>query len=160
LKNLRSTICYLRLTITIADCQSTICLTFSSTWVWHPQCSSRDVDQTELKERTGRFALDVLDFCRSIRNIWEGRRIGDQLFDAASSVAASYRSACRGRSKAEFIARLGIVVEEADESEFWLAFAGRARLGNALTRGKLLQEAGELLAIFSASQITAKYGRE
>jgi hypothetical protein len=54
----------------------------------------------------------------------------------------------------------GVVVEEADESEFWLAFAGRARLGNPKTRGELLQEAGELLAIFSASQITAKYGRE
>ena len=137
----------------------TICLTFSARLDWHSQCSPNDVDQTELKERTARFALDVLDFCRSIRNLWEGRRIGDQLFDAASSVAANYRSACRGRSKAEFIAKLGIVVEEADESEFWLAFAGRARLGNPQTRGTLLQEAGELLAIFSASQITAKYRR-
>jgi four helix bundle protein len=118
------------------------------------------MNQTELKERTARFALDVLDFCRSIRNLWEGRRIGDQLFDAASSVAANYRSACRGRSKAEFIAKLGVVVEEADESEFWLSFAGRARLGNPQTRGTLLQEAGELLAIFGASQITAKYGRK
>jgi four helix bundle protein len=118
------------------------------------------MDQTELKERTTRFALDNLDFCRSIRHLWEGRRIGDQLFDAASSVAANYRSACRGRSKAEFIAKLGVVVEEADESEFWLAFAGRARLGSPKTRGELLQEAGELLAIFSASQITAKYGRK
>jgi four helix bundle protein len=118
------------------------------------------MDQTELKERTARFALDALDFCRSIRHLWEGRRIGDQLFDAASSVAANYRSACRGRSKAEFIAKLGVVVEEADESEFWLSFAGRARLGNPQTRGTLLQEAGELLAIFGASQITAKYGRK
>jgi four helix bundle protein len=117
------------------------------------------VDQTQLKERTARFALNALDFCRSIRNTWEGRRIGDQLFDAASSVAANYRSACRGRSKAEFVAKLGIVVEEADESEFWLVFAGRACLGDPQTRVRLLEEARELLAIFAASQITAKYGR-
>jgi four helix bundle protein len=117
------------------------------------------MDQTQLKARTARFALEVLAFCRSIRNTWEGRRIGNQLFDAASSVAANYRSACRGRSKAEFIAKIGLVAEEADESEFWLDFAGRSGLGNAENRDKLLLEAGELLAIFSASQITAKYGR-
>jgi four helix bundle protein len=127
---------------------------------WHSRCRTNNMDKTELKERTARFALDVLDFCRSIRNVWEGRRIGDQLFDAATSVAANYRSACRGRSKAEFVAKLGIVVEEADESEFWLAFAGRARLGNPQARGRLLEEAGELLAIFSASQLTARYGRQ
>ena len=118
------------------------------------------INQGELKERTARFALRVLNFCRSIRNTWEGRRIGDQLFDAAGSVAANYRSACRGRSKAEFIAKIGIVVEEADESEYWLLFAGKAELGDQRTREELLHEAGELLAIFAASQITAKFGRQ
>lgn len=117
------------------------------------------MNQAELKERTARFALRVLNFCRSIRNTWEGRRLGDQLFDAASSVAANYRSACRGRSKAEFIAKIGIVVEEADESEYWLVFAGQAGLGDQRTREELLHEARELLAIFAASQITAKFGR-
>jgi four helix bundle protein len=86
------------------------------------------MNQADLKERTTRFALDVLYFCRSIQETWEGRRIGRQLFDAASSVAANYRSACRARSKAEFIAKLGIVVEEADESEFWLRFAAKASI--------------------------------
>jgi four helix bundle protein len=117
------------------------------------------VNQAQLKARTLQFALDVLNFCRSIRNTWEGRRIGDQLFDAASSVAANYRAACRGRSKAEFIAKIGIVVEEADESEYWLIFAGQAGLGDRRTREGLLNEAAELLAIFAASQITAKFGR-
>jgi four helix bundle protein len=116
------------------------------------------MNQAELKERTARFALRVLNFCRSIRNTWEGRRIGDQLFDAASSVAANYRSACRGRSKAEFIAKIWIVVE-ADESEYWLVFAGQAGLGAQRTREELLHEARELLAIFASSQITAKFGR-
>lgn len=117
------------------------------------------VTQGQLKERTERFALEVLFFCRSIRNTWEGRRIGAQLFDAASSVAANYRSACRARSKAEFIAKLGIVVEEADESEFWLGFAAKANIAAANACRPLMTEAGELLAIFAASQRTAKYGR-
>ena len=117
------------------------------------------MSQAQLKARTVQFALDILNFCRSIRNTWEGRRIGDQLFDAASSVAANYRAACRGRSKAEFIAKIGIVVEEADESEYWLIFAGKAGLGDRQAREGLLNEAVELLAIFAASQITAKFGR-
>jgi len=117
------------------------------------------VSQAQLKARTVQFALDILNFCRSIRNTWEGRRIGDQLFDAASSVAANYRAACRGRSKAEFIAKIGIVVEEADESEYWLISAGKAGLGDRQAREGLLNEAVELLAIFAASQITAKFGR-
>ena len=118
------------------------------------------MNQAQLKARTLQFALDILNFCRSIRNTWEGRRIGDQLFDAASSVAANYRAACRGRSKAEFIAKIGIVVEEADESEYWLIFAGKAGLADGRTHEGLLNEATELLAIFAASQITAKFGRQ
>ena len=117
------------------------------------------MDQAQLKARTAQFALDVLNFCRSTRDTWEGRRIGNQLFDAASSVAANYRSACRGRSRAEFASKIGIVVEEADENEYWLIFAGKAGLGEQRKRDDLLKEAGELLAIFAASQITAKFGR-
>ena len=117
------------------------------------------MNQADLKERTTRFALDVLYFCRSIQDTWEGRRIGGQLFDAASSVAANYRSACRARSKAEFIAKLGNVVEEADESEFWLGFAAKASIAAPNACRPLMTEAGELLAIFAASQKTAKYGR-
>ena len=117
------------------------------------------MNQAELKDRTARFALDVLHFCRSMQGSWEGRRIAAQLFDAASSVAANYRSACRARSKAEFIAKLGLVVEEADESEFWLGFSAKANAGDPDACRVLLIEAGELLAIFAASQKTAKYGR-
>ena len=118
-----------------------------------------DVDQAQLKARTARFALNVLEYCRTIRSTWEGRRLGEQLFDSATSVAANYRSACRGRSKAEFVAKLGIAVEEADETGFWLGLASSANLGNSEVRANLLTEARELLAILAASQLTAKYGR-
>jgi four helix bundle protein len=81
------------------------------------------------------------------------------LFDSASSIAANYRSASRGRSKAEFVAKLGIVVDEADETEFRLTFATAAGLGDTEVCNALRAEAKELTAIFAASQITAKYGR-
>jgi hypothetical protein len=68
-------------------------------------------------------------------------------------------TACRARSKAEFIAKLGLVVEEADQSEFWLGFSAKANAGNPEACRVLLIEAGELLAIFAASQKTAKYRR-
>jgi four helix bundle protein len=84
----------------------------------------------------------------------EARRIGGQLIDAGTSVAMNYRSATRGRSRAEFIAKLGIVVEEADESVGWLELIGQVDLARGYVW--LLREAGELLAIFAKAQKTAK----
>lgn len=78
-----------------------------------------------LKERTQLFAESVVKLIRELPNTLEGRRIGGQLFDAATSVAANYRAACKARSHAEFVAKIGIVLEEADESEFWLNFIAR-----------------------------------
>jgi four helix bundle protein len=77
------------------------------------------VDAEELKERTKRFALRVLKLVAALPNNVQGRAIGNQLVRAGTSVGSNYRAACRGRSKAEFIAKLGIVEEEADESAFW-----------------------------------------
>ena len=114
------------------------------------------MNQAQLKARTLQFALDILNFCRSIRNTWEGRRLGDQLFDAASSVAANYRAACRGRSKAEFIAKIGVVVEEADETTFWLELLVETGIVREPRMRSLMSEANELLAIFAASQYTAR----
>ena len=73
-----------------------------------------------MKKRTKEFAKRIIELCRELPSNREGRLIGNQLFKSGTSVAANYRAACRGRSKAEFIAKLGIVEEEADETLFWL----------------------------------------
>ena len=74
----------------------------------------------ELKDRTKRFAVDVVQLTRELPNTVDGRRIGQQFLDCGTSVAANYRSACRARSRAEFIAKMGVVEEESDEALFWL----------------------------------------
>ena len=114
------------------------------------------VTSEELRARTMRFAVRVVRFCRTLPDTWEARRIGGQMIDAGTSVAMNYRSATRGRSRAEFIAKLGIVVEEADESVGWLELIGQVDLARGPEYGWLLREAGELLAIFAKAQKTAK----
>ena len=112
----------------------------------------------ELKQRTYRFALRVVELCRRYPRTPEGRVFCDQLIRAGTGVAANYRAACRGRSPREFIAKLGTVIEEADESEFWLC-ATRDLGVIALPEVELLrQEADELVAIFIQSQRTAGEG--
>ena len=74
------------------------------------------MDKDSLKRRTKEFAKGVIEFCRKLPNHREGRLIGDQIFRSETSVSANYRSACRSRSKAEFISRLSVVEEEADET--------------------------------------------
>ncbi len=101
-----------------------------------------------------RFALDVGHLCRRLRTDWPERRLADQLFRSATSVAANYHAASRARSKREFVAKLGIVAEEAEETVFWLEFAYRAGMTHEGC-APLTQEAHELLAIFVASLKTA-----
>jgi four helix bundle protein len=86
----------------------------------HPIAMSDQAEQ--LKKRTFLFAVSIVNLVRALPATFEGRRVGGQLFDAGTSVAANYRAACKARSHAEFIAKIGIVLEEADESEFWLEF--------------------------------------
>jgi four helix bundle protein len=81
----------------------------------------------DLKKRTKQFALRVLKLVAALPNNVQGRAVGGQLVRAGTSVASNYRAACRGRSKAEFVAKLGIVVEEADESAFWLELIIKVR---------------------------------
>ena len=109
----------------------------------------------DLKVRTKQFALRVLKLVASLPNTMQGRAIGNQLVRAATSVAANYRAACRGRSRAEFIAKLGTVEEEADESAFWLELIIEAELLNQKKVGALLSEALELTKIMASSRITA-----
>ena len=108
-----------------------------------------------LKERSLRFALRVMKFCKTLPDTWEGRFVTDQLFRAGSRTAANYRSSCRAKSRRDFIHKIGSVVEESDESVFWLIFIGRSGMNESAEHKHLLGEGGELLAIFVQSAKTA-----
>ena len=108
-----------------------------------------------LKDWTFRFAESIVNLVRTLPNTPEARRIGGQLFDAATSVAANYRAACKARSHSEFVAKIGIVVEEADESGFWLDLLVRTSIVGSSTVADHRAEASELTAIFTASHKTA-----
>ena len=102
------------------------------------------------------LCVDVVQLTRELPNTLDGRRIGQQLLDCGTSVAADYRSACRARSHAEFISKMGIVEEESDETLFWLELMVDSKLVTHQRAWKLLNEANELTAIFVASLKTAK----
>jgi len=110
----------------------------------------------ELKERTKRFALRVMKLVDALPNTVSGRAIASQLVRAGTSVGANYRAACRGRSKAEFAAKLGICIEEADECEYWLELIGDGELLPLPKLTELKQEAHELAAIFVSSVRTVR----
>jgi four helix bundle protein len=110
----------------------------------------------ELKARTAAFAAAVIELIKKIPQTAAGRRIGQQLVDSATSVAANYRAACRARSRREFVAKIGTVLEEADESYGWLKLIGETQLLSADKVQSLSAEAYELTAIFAASHKTAK----
>jgi four helix bundle protein len=113
-------------------------------------------DSQALKVRTKNFALRVLRLYRSLPRTGEARILGTQLLRCGTSVGANYRAACRGRSRAEFIAKLGIVVEEADEAVFWLELLQEGNIFPAEKLESLLQEANELAAIFVSSVRAAR----
>lgn len=118
-----------------------------------------DTDKTNaLKQRTKQFALEIIKSYKVISKSEEGKLIGRQLLRSASSMAANYRASCRARSKAEFFAKLSIVVEESDESVFWLEILEEGEILNAnkLELDRLHKEGLELLKIFSSSRKTAK----
>jgi len=114
------------------------------------------MNELEMKNRTKQFALRVIKLVSALPKSIEGQSIGRQLIRCGTSVGANYRSACRGRSKAEFVAKLGIVEEEADESAFWMELIiERGLLVKELVE-PLLREADELVAIMVASRKSAK----
>jgi four helix bundle protein len=113
----------------------------------------------ELRERTKQFALRIIKVVKALPNTATGRAIGNQLVRCGTSVGANYRAACRGRSKAEFNSKLHIVLEEADESVFWIELIIELEL---LSKNKILPlqiEANELTKIFSKSYYTAKHNK-
>jgi four helix bundle protein len=109
-----------------------------------------------LKARTRDFALRVLRLYRSLPHTEEARILGRQLLRSGTSIGANYRAACRGRSRAEFAAKLGLVLEEADETVFWLELIQEAEIFSREKVQALTTEANELVAIFVSSLRTTK----
>ncbi|MFY9659676.1 MAG: four helix bundle protein [Terriglobales bacterium] len=117
-------------------------------------------DSEALKIRTKDFALRVLRLYRSLPRTDEARILGKQLLRSSTSIGANYRAACRGRSRAEFLAKLGIVLEEADETVFWLELLQEGNVFPAEKLRELVLEANELVSIFVSSVRTAKANAE
>ncbi len=112
--------------------------------------------EKDLLRRTKKFAIRVIKLVDALPNTIAGRAIGGQLVRSGTSVSANYRAACRGRSKAEFIAKLGTVEEEADESCHWLEVIIETELLPEKKVVDLLREANEITAIMAASKKTAR----
>ena len=117
------------------------------------------MNEEDLKIRTRKFAVSVLNFVDQLPNRRSAHIIGNQLGRSASGLAANYRAACRGRSHAEFVAKIGIVEEEADESTFWLDIISETKNAELQQVEPLLKEARELTAIFTAACKTSKQNR-
>jgi four helix bundle protein len=110
----------------------------------------------DLKHRTKQFALRIIRLFQGLPGTAEARIPGQQLLRSGTSVAANYRAVCRSRSKAEFVAKIGLVVEEADETVLWLELLTEGGVIEKQRVGSLMQEAKELLAIFAASHLTSR----
>ena len=113
------------------------------------------MNEQQLVERTKQFALRVMSVVRALPTSIEGRTIADQLMRSGTSVRANYRAACKARSHAEFISKLGTVEEEADEAASWLELLIDGGVVSPKRLQPLLNEANELVAIFAASRKTA-----
>lgn len=113
------------------------------------------MDKAELQRRTKQFALRVMNLIEALPTTIRGRVIADQLMRSGTSVGANYRAVCRARSRKEFIAKLGVVIEEADESVFWLDLIIESNLLKAVRVESLRAEANELVAIMNAARKTA-----
>ncbi len=109
----------------------------------------------ELKLRTKQLALRILKVADQLPKTVSGRTLANQIARSGTSIAANYRSACKGRSKPEFIAKLGIAEEEADETQFWIEMIVEAGLIPESKLQALLQETKEITAIIAASRKTA-----
>jgi len=126
-------------------------------------CNTPRMTQAEiLRQRTFDFAVAVFQLCRPLMRNPEARVPTGQLVRVSASVAANYRASCRAKSKRDFIAKLGTVIEESDESLFWLQYVGATALLRPSATKNLQSESNQFVAIFTASQKTARanYARE
>lgn len=110
----------------------------------------------QLRKRLTRFAIDTVKFCSPLWTRLETRYIADQLCRSSNSTASNYRNACRARSKREFVSKLGVALEEADESVGWFEVIEGAGFAPPAAFAPLLQESREIVAILAASKITAE----
>ncbi len=108
-----------------------------------------------LRNRTKEFALRVIHLSEALPETRTGRIVVSQLIRSGTSVGANYRAACRARSPKDFVNKLGIIIEEADESAYWMELIVEAKLISERRAANLLKEANELTAIFTASHKTA-----
>lgn len=115
-----------------------------------------NTDADVLRQRTKTFALRVIRMTQQLPRSREADVICRQLLRSATSMAANYRAACRGRSHGDFYSKLCIVVEESDETLFWLELLIEAEIVSTPKLREMLKEANELVAIFAASRATAK----
>ena len=120
------------------------------------ECGMRPMSYENLKRRTKKFGLDVIRLVEKLPKDEVSRILGRQLLRSGTSVGANYRSACRAKSTADFISKLGFVEEEADESGFWLEMLVDAEKLAPKPAATLIQEAGELTAIAVSSINTAR----
>ncbi|MFN3918619.1 MAG: four helix bundle protein [Flavobacteriales bacterium] len=114
------------------------------------------MNKEDLKRRTKQFALRIIKLVEELPNTKTGNVIGNQIIRSGTSVAANYRASCRARSSADFISKITIVEEEADETLFWLELIVESGLMKKERLQELIKEADELTAIFTASGKTAK----
>ena len=116
-------------------------------------------NEPDLKRRTKAFALRILKLVDALPKTTAGRALASQIVRSGTSVAANYRAACRARSTADFIAKMGIVEEESDETLFWLELLEESELVSAAKLAAVKQEANDLIAITIASIKTTRRNR-
>ena len=105
----------------------------------------------ELRARTKMFAIRIVKLYQALPKTTEAQVLGKQLLRSGTSVAANYRAACRGRSRAEWLAKIGIVIEEADETVFWLEMLADCGVISTERLKSLTEESEELVSIFGAT---------
>ena len=118
------------------------------------------MNKFELQNRTMQFHIAIIKLCEQFPRNAAGFETAKQLIRAAGSVGSNYRAACRGKSKADFIYKIEVVLEEADESLYWLQVTRAAALIKPDQLDELIKEADELVSIFNAADITAKRNRD
>ena len=118
------------------------------------------ISTPQLKGRTKKFALDIIRLVESLPPGYAGQVIGRQLLRSGTSVGANYRAACRAKSAADFIAKMGIVEEEADECMYWMELLGETQLAQPEKLKTLMTEADEIVAITGASIRKAKENKK
>ncbi len=114
------------------------------------------MDRKELQKRTKKFHVDVIKICEALPKNAAGFETAKQLIRSAGSVGANYRASVRAKSPADFIFKIEIVLEEADESHYWLEVVKDAGLLHGIELERLIKEANELTAIFAATDKTNK----